>query len=153
MNNSLLKDGIKLIIPFFVGLVIGIVMLFKGSAWYWVLLSPVYAIGFTYGISRVGPVILKFLGSMLKAAGSLFLFRLFAWIIVIPIIVVLGLIVLLGVCWLAGFPLAIIDLLRIIKSGEFTTLGKRQKSHQNRNNTDDYYDYFEDDDRFEYEDF
>ncbi|MDY5773081.1 MAG: hypothetical protein SPK32_06555 [Bacteroidaceae bacterium] len=111
VRNSLMKTALALVI----GIGIGASMLVKGLPWYCMLIAPPYCVGFAYGISKIGPIILKFLGSMLKAAGSLFLFRLFYWIFLVLLIIPIGLIFLLAACWLIGFPLAIVDIVKALR--------------------------------------
>lgn len=143
---------LKIALPFVVGLVIGIVYAAKGAPWYLSLIAPIYAVGFVYGITKVGPYILKFLGSMLKAAGSLFLFRLFFWIILIILIIPIGLAVLLGVCWIAGFPLAIVDLIECLKCISLPERNRKTKVDYSDDDDDDDY-YGNDDDDDDYDDF
>ena len=115
MDSQSRNSIIKISLAFITGIIIGIIMLVKDLPWYCMIIAPLYCVGFVYGIVKVGPSMLKFLGSMLKAAGSLFLFRLFFWIVLIVLLIPVGLAFLLAVCWLIGFPLAIVDLIKAIR--------------------------------------
>lgn len=134
-------------------MIFGIYLVCNDAGWYSILIAPFYAVGLVYGITKVGPWIARFLGSMLKAAASLFFFRLFAWIIAIVVIIPLGIAVLLAVCWIVGFPLAIIDTVRVLLTYVGTRSHYRRKRRDDKSNDDYYWEEESDDDEYEYDEY
>ena len=91
------------------------------------LILPIYLIGLVYGITRIGPWMIAFLRSMFKAMASLFLFRMFLWAIVILILVPIGLGLLTLVCWIVGFPMAVMEVIRLIRERKACGSGTRRR--------------------------
>ena len=141
-QKTMLRIGISLV----VGIAMGIVFLCNKAPWYFMLLSPIYTVGLVYGISRVGPWMLKYLGGMFKAAASLFLFRLAWWILLLLVILPIGLAVLFAACWIVGFPLAVIDVIKTLKANGFNM--PKLQLHRGSAGADYDYDYDPDDDDY-----
>lgn len=70
---------------------------------------------------------IAFLRSMFKAMASLFLFRMFLWAIVILILVPIGLGLLTLVCWIVGFPMAVMEVIRLIRERKACGGGTRRR--------------------------
>lgn len=127
------KTLIKICVPAAGGILTGIYLLFCGWSVGYLLILPIYLIGLVYGISRVGPAMVAFMRSMFKAMASLFLFRMFFWVIFILILIPLGLGFLALVCWVVGFPLAIVDIVNIIKARNAAYGGRANAIRARRN--------------------
>lgn len=121
------KTILKICIPTVAGLLIGIYFICRGGDAGYLLILPIYLIGLVYGITRIGPWMIAFLRSMFKAMASLFLFRMFLWAIVILILVPIGLGLLTLVCWIVGFPMAVMEVIRLIRERKACGSGTRRR--------------------------
>ena len=112
------KELIKLGIFAGIGLVIGIIFASLSGTWPFVLLMPIYSIGFCYGAATFVPWLLKASAGMGKMGCLAAIMR--SWVMAILIfaalIFVIWLTLLVG--WLVGLAIAIMRFVQIIREGE-----------------------------------
>lgn len=112
------KELIKLGIFAGIGLVIGIIFASLSGTWPFVLLMPIYSIGFCYGAATFVPWLLKASAGMGKMGCLAAIMR--SWVMAILIFVALIFVIWLTllVGWLVGLAIAIMRFVQIIREGE-----------------------------------